>query len=320
MNKHRLENYLNNAGSLVPEDSLMGEYSNVEWWTACKDHFDDLIWLYYADRTVFLTARFPYDPEFPDRGENIEKTVNNIKRSFAIYLKSNDYKYSHLYKTITLEYDPLYNVDGYEEIERVLDQTGTVEDIKSGSDTTSKSGNDSLEYLGTESVNKSGNEKVDYAGKEGSTRTGSESNEKSGSNTKTISKTTYDSATFYDTEKEVETPAQFKDTKTYTNVKDEKEFTNRSDTHSYNNVKDEKSFLNRKDQQNYDSSVEVEYGSGNLNSRDLNDTERTKIRRYGNIGVTSSQNLLEQERNAALFDFYKTVVNDCVNLITYAVD
>lgn len=298
---------------------MMGEISNSDWWTATTDHFDDLIWLYYNDRIVFLSDRFPYDPEEPDNEENMERVINNIKRSFAIYLKSNDYKFSHLYNTIIMEYDPLYNVDGWEITDRTLDQTGTVEDTKSGSDTVTKSGDDTLEFAGKESSTRSGNEKIDYSGKEGSTRTGSESNEKSGTNTKTISKTTYDSNTFYDTQKEMETPNQFKDTKTYSNVKDEKEYTNRSDTHTYNNVKDERDYTNRKNTTTYDNSTETEYGSGNTNERNLNDTEHIAVRKYGNIGVTSTQNLLGQERQAALFEFFKIVVHECVNLVTYAV-
>lgn len=319
MNHHKIENYLNDAETLAPSDSMMGEYANSDWWTAAKDHFNDLLWLYYADRVVFLSDRFPFDPEDPDSDFNKAITISNIKRSFAIYLKSNDYKFSHLYNTIIMEYEPLFNVDGWEEIDRTLDQTGTVEQTKSGSDTVTKSGDDEVEYSGSESSTRSGNEKTDYAGKEASTRTGSEDNEKSGTNTKTISKTTYDSGSFYDTEKEIESPNQFKDTHTYTNLKDEKEFTNRSDTKTYNNVKDQRDYTNRKDTTTYDSSIETAYDSGHTDERNLNDTEHTKIRRYGNIGVTSAQNLLNQERQAALFDFYKMVVHECVNLVTYAV-
>ena len=42
--------------------------------------------------------------------------------------------------------------------------------------------------------------------------------------------------------------------------------------------------------------------------------------RQGNIGVTSTQNLLNQERELVEFDFFKRVVHDCVNTCTYAVE
>ena len=70
MNKHKIQDYLN-EDSLTPDDSLMGEYANTDWWTACKDHFDDLLWLYYPDRTVFLNGRFPFNPSDPDNTQNM---------------------------------------------------------------------------------------------------------------------------------------------------------------------------------------------------------------------------------------------------------
>lgn len=329
----------------------MGEYSDTDWWTAAADHFDDLLWLYYPDRTVFLNKRFPYDPSDPDNATNIAQVIANITKTFAIYLKSNNYKYSKLYGTIIAEYNPLYNVDAWEQTERNLTQTGTVDISKSGYDKNAKSGDDTLDYMGTEDVTRSGNETLakegteartrtgnetlDYEGSEALTKSGSEDLSHTGSKETTTQKTTYDSATFYDTEKVTETPptdtttynsvADTKtftdrtDTKTYNSVEDKTSFDDRVDTKTYNDVKDSKSFTGRKDKQNYNSTNTMTYNSGSGEDRNLEDNEVTKVRRYGNIGVTASQDLLEKERNVALFDFYKTVVHDCVNLISYAV-
>jgi hypothetical protein len=295
----------------------MGEISDADWWTAAADHFDDLLWLYYPDRTVFLNKRFPYDPSDPDNTTNVAQVIANITKTFAIYLKSNNYKYSKLYGTIIAEYNPLYNVDAWEQTDRNLTQTGTVDVSKSGYDTNAKSGDDTLDYMGSEDVTRSGNETLDYEGSEALTKSGSEDLSHTGSKETTTQKTTYDSTTFYDTEKVTETPPT--DTTTYNSVADTKTFTDRTDTKTYNDVKDSKSFTGRKDKQNYNSTNTMTYNSGSGEDRDLEDNEVTKVRRYGNIGVTASQDLLEKERNVALFDFYKMVVHDCVNLISYAV-
>ena len=105
---------------------------------------------------------------------------------------------------------------------------------------------------------------------------------------------------------------QREDTTTYNNVKDETSFNQREDTKSYNNVKDSRTFTNRKDK--------TTYSSGNTNTRNLSDTEHIEHRRFGNIGVTKSTDLIDSQRETVLFDFFKKLVHDCVNLCTYAVE
>lgn len=337
MNRHTIEDYLE-IDSLTPSRSEMGEISDTDWWTATADHFDELLWLYYPDRTVYLNRRFPYDPNDPDNSVNTAKVIENIRRSFSIFLKANDYKYSHLYNTIMLKYEPLWNVDGTEEEDRRLDRTGTVTDTKSGSDTTeyagtetnTRSGSVDNEKLGSEAVTRSGNEVTAYDGSEASTRSGSvDKSYDGGSNETTTAKTTFDSSTMYDTEKVTETPGAT-ETETYNDVADTKSFTDREDTRTYNDVKDEQTFDDRNDKVTYNDVTdeksfdkrtdEITYDNELERENDLHDRESIIRRRTGNIGVTSSQNLLLQERNAARYEFFKEVVHDCINLVSYAVE
>lgn len=219
-----------------------------------------------------------FDPRDP------EETIKNILRAFAINLKTRAYTYSKLYETIILEYNPLYNVDAFEFEDRTLDQTGTNKHQKSGKDTNLRTGS----------------EKDTKTGREANTRTGSELDSPSGQNVTTKAATTFDSSTMYDTEKSTDVPGVI-NSHQYNQVKDETSFTNREDTHSYNNVKDE-----------------TNYNSADLFDRNLKDTEAIVKRRYGNIGVTKSTELIRDQRSTVEFDFFKRVVKDCVNCVSYA--
>ena len=55
MNKHRLLDYMNyrgiDNGGLIPEPSMLGDIANEAWWTECCEHFNQIIWMDYFDRT-----------------------------------------------------------------------------------------------------------------------------------------------------------------------------------------------------------------------------------------------------------------------------
>ena len=192
-----------------------------------------------------------------------------------------------MYNATQQDYNPIYNVDAFEFEDRTLDQTGTQQHTKSGKDTNTRSGS----------------EKDTKAGKEANTRTGNETNAPTGSDTETTSNTTYDSAAFLDREKKITQPG-VTTTTTYNDVKDETSYTNREDTHTYNDVKDE-----------------TQYNTSDLDNRNLKDTEAIVKRRYGNIGVTKSSELVRDEMNtwsAAYMDVFKRIVKDCVNCVSYA--
>lgn len=59
--------------------------------------------------------------------------------------------------------------------------------------------------------------------------------------------------------------------------------------------------------------VDEEHSDNNLNTRDL--TDNHKFKRSGNIGVTTSQQMLESERAVANFSFYLTVWEDVIRYL-----
>ena len=78
--KHNLESYLNEYETLTPTDTQVGEsVASTEWWTALKGQFDDLIWLYSPNRTIFLNERFS--------PEDMRTTYDNIIKTFSIWIE-----------------------------------------------------------------------------------------------------------------------------------------------------------------------------------------------------------------------------------------
>ena len=287
-NKHTLFDYMQHASGLTPDAEMLREIANTDWWTCVSEHFDYLIWQHWFDRTVLFNQKFPYDPSDPDNTDNMDATVSQILFAFTINLRTNSRKYEKMYKVFMSEYDPLYNVDAHEFEDRTLAQTGTDTNQKSGDDTSVKSGNFELEKLGSEAATRTGNEQLSHTGYD----------------TEESQKTTYDDSTFRDTDKVTTTPG-VTDTTTYNSVADTTTFTGRKDKTTYNNVQDK-----------------TTYGSADTNTKDLLDTEHIERRRYGNIGVTKSSELLidamEEARKTG--NFIYEVVHDCVNCCTYMVD
>ena len=116
-----------NQDTLLPPSTMTAPINSKEWYVKLKDHFNDLIWLYYSDRTVFINDRFKLD-------DTDERTILNIMRSFAINLKTKNYEYENLYNSTVLEFNPLWNVDGVEGVIHEYTTNTTGGDSHSGKD------------------------------------------------------------------------------------------------------------------------------------------------------------------------------------------
>ena len=247
------------------------------------DYLTSRIYEMYSSRVIYDR----YTEDFYDWDETNDFQIFSYMINATVYhvLKTNAEKYRKIYESQFLKFHPEWNVDGEEITERELNMTGTDAHAKTGDDTATKTGNYEVEKMGSESSTRTGNEKTDYAG----------------TDTETISKTTYDSATFYDVEKRVNTPTTKNDTLTYNNVKDEQTFTGRKDKTTYNTLKDK-----------------TDYNSTDTETRNMKDAERTVYIRHGNIGVVSTVRLLlENVELAEKVDFVGSVARDIVNAITY---
>ena len=163
-----------------------------------------------------------------------------------------------------------------------------------------------LEYNPIENYNSTEKETTQISGSEIDTKSGSETNTRTGndSTTYTGGTTTTPTGSTSVTRKETafnepsDLATSSQDVTSYEGMSTSEVFNNRADTvthdttdtTTFNNLRDEHTFNNRKN-------------------------ERTFERR-GNIGITSSQNMIDQERSIALFSVWQHIANIVQETIT----
>lgn len=343
--KHNLIDYLTDYSTLTPSDSDVGEaVKDSDWWEELAAQFDDLIWMYYPDRTVFINPKF--DPE--DRAT----TYTNIIRTFSIFLRSKKRQYDRIYGVINEEYNPLWNVDGVTGTisqdthtgTDTMNRTGTDTsrlsgsdvDRLTGSDTTAQSGRDIDTLGGSDNVQASGTDtSTAEISKDDTTRTGSQTAAKTGTDTHDHGVFTFDDTVNSKPSSIDSDSFGSSETTTYNNVKDahtaESESSTqygRRDTTTYGRTdtmqygKTDTTTYGKTDTMTYGKQDEMQYNSQNQETKDLLDEHIDLVIRQGNIGVTMSQQLLDAELAAwdnEKTDFFKRVVRECVNQVTYAV-
>ena len=257
------------------------------------------------------------------RENSTEKSFDDIRSEIStLVYKANEYRYNTLYSTIIQEYDPIENYKMIEEItvnyqgdEKTVSQfigkeKNTINYKGEESTVDSKSGTDTnvLTKSGTESntLAKSGTENVN----ESDTR---------GDVTTTTKKAPFDSENFYNESQDLtsQSKADVKNTTTtFTDRVDNNTttFANRTDNeqityNSSNNIN--KSFNGRSDEniKEFDGRADESLKSF-MNRKDV-----TTHTRSGNIGVTTSQQMLESQRLLANFKFVDIVARDIVKKI-----
>lgn len=257
------------------------------------------------------------------RENSTEKSFDDIISEIStLVYKANEYRYNTLYSTIIQEYDPIENYKMIEEItvnyqgdEKTVNQfigkeKNTINYKGEESTVDSKSGSDTnvLTKSGTESnsLSKSGSENVN----ESDTR---------GDVTTTTKKAPFDSENFYNESQDLTSQAN-EDVKnittTFTDRVDNNTttFANRTDNeqityNSSNNIN--KSFNGRSDEniKEFDGRADESLKTF-MNRKDV-----TTHTRSGNIGVTTSQQMLESQRLLANFKFVDIVARDIVKKI-----
>ena len=278
-----------------------------------------------------------------------------ISEISTLVYKANEYRYNTLYSTIIQEYNPIENYKMVENItinykgsEKNVNNFLGKE--KNSVEYVGKEKN-STNYLGTENITdtKSGSESntLTKSGSESNTLTksGSENVNESatrGDITTTSKKAPFDSETFYNESQDLTSQSNEDVTNTTTTFTDRTDinttnfigrtdtnttnFTNRTDTNTtnYNNVKNDinKSFNERKDENikefenRNDTSIKEYENRTDENIKTFTDREDvTTHTRSGNIGVTTSQQMLESERMIANFKFVDIVARDIVKKI-----
>ena len=231
-------------------------------------------------------------------------------------------------------------------------KTGTETSAKSGTETSARTGTEQTvtdeetadRKTGTETSAKTGAEQISYDTEEKTDYDGSEATTHQKAETTTESVTTTESSTFFDTKKTQDVGAANDnvDTLEYSNDRadtlsktgtETTSFDNRQDQTTYNttdtithdnevttthNTQDQLTH-NTTDQLTHNTTDQLTHNTTDLESRDLLDTEHILHRRYGNIGITMSTQLLESFRNFVNYNLIDIVAHDIANYITQGV-
>ena len=266
-------------------------------------------------------------------------------------LTKNEYMFNNMYRTIIQDYNPIDNYDRTEETDVVLDgnntnttisestnvKTGSETDNTTGSISNIKTGSETDNTTGSISNTKSGNSVLAKTGDvvEETMDSGTEThtqnvNTESTNQTRAFNSGLVDTAksktatptantdilsfdnrknlksTGYNEYKETETYNDVSDISTYDNLNHETTFNNVSDVSTYDNLKRETTFNNVTDTNNQTSTAE---GT-------VSNTTKTTSKIHGNIGVTTTAQMLEGERNLSKFDFIDFVMKTIIFEVT----
>ena len=222
--------------------------------------------------------------EYGDYGLGLLNIQTILRNAILSALEKNAYKINTLYNTTKFEYDPISNYDRTE--------TTTVE--HNGTETDETIASNVLTKTGSESHTKGGEDSFAYSGETVTTP--------SGSTTTTHETTAFNEPTTYS--------GDSKDTTTYSAAKTTESFNNRKDTTTYNT--DEQTVYNNvKDANDIDSTTTHSFNGRN---------EKTTSNIKGNIGVTTSQQMIQSEREVADFlwmDAVAKIITDAICIHTY---
>ena len=211
-----------------------------------------------------------------------------LKENIRLWFSRNFLNFDRMMAALMAEYNPIENYDRHEDWTRTPNLTDEAK--HTGSDSVEASGTDSTEASGSDTDTLSGNDTTTrgYSNyNESSTRTGDDTTER------TVS--AFDSGTYQPAEKTVETFGSVKDSKDITGSYDDSTDYGKVDTMDYG----------RKDETTYGRKDETTFNS-TLTDRHTGDEKYTS-HVHGNIGVTTSQQMITSELELRKFDIYEEI-------------
>lgn len=220
--------------------------------------------------------------------EPIYSNPSDLKTMIGFWAKRRVIIWNRLLATTEYEYNPIENSNRYEDIDDTSKKTntGTDTDVKQGTVKDTGTDNRELANNGTTTLNKG------------------TSSETSGNYTDTTETT--DSATGYNSDElkvVTNNKVESKGNSTFTTTDSGKDETTIENTGHDNRTVD----------------LSHEDNTTNTKTLDLSEdsTYKRKAHLHGNIGVTTTQQMIEQERNIVKFDMYNYIITDFVeNFLT----
>lgn len=212
---------------------------------------------------------------------------DSISRLASVLFSLNNNNWTRLYSALQEEYKALQNYNG--------DETRTVTVSDTGTNTVSHTGTDSSSSTGSYSNTKTGSESLESSGNDSLTKTGTVGNESSNLSEGNV----------YGFNSSGEVPSDSSNssnnsTDTY-NTTDKTTY-GKKDTKTYNNVSDSNS---------NSSSNTITHDTTDTETKDLQSNTSEVFHREGNLGVTTSQQMLESEFELRMkYRFFDVVFAD----------
>ena len=238
-----------------------------------------------------------------------------LKRNITFWFSRRLFDFDRMYKSLRMEYSPIDNYNRIEDIKREYKDSGSdTETLTLGSSTTSKhSGSDTeTTTLGSSTTSKhsgSDTETTTLGSSTTSSHTGTdtENTQGSGSNEKGVS--AYNEDGYTNREKDTETNNS-NNTQTFNSTVTNTGSGSDTKTQTFNSTVTNTGSGSDTQEQRFDSTV-TNTGSGSDKTqtdygKQRTETENTHI--HGNIGVTTTQEMIESEMSLrAKYDIYKII-------------
>lgn len=252
----------------------------------------------------------------------METDVTTIQKMVVNLYKTKKYTYEHLYNSTLLKYEPIEN---YDRLETITDST--IKDTTGSTDYGLQNTTSSITSDNVDSAQKNDNtttEKMEYGEtttviKDKLTKSGKERSTDNGKKVSERNVAPYDSETYYNQEKTTDSFDNYSHTNELLDRIDETNSTVNVPTKTDNktttvieNIGEKTNTQTSTSQQQQQAHTDTVTGKEEVTYKHENHT-------HGNIGVTTSQQMLESEREVALFNFVGIVAHDIIKLIAICI-
>lgn len=318
------ENWATGDGVFTDLDSLSPPWKNTEDTTANTQLVKNLNMAYHGahsgDKNISpIVHKFLASEDAGTRG----KLANIIFTMFAD-------KWTKLWDALEIEYNPLqnYNMSEIETTDDTTTRTGTETTTMTGTDTNAKTGTETLKMTGTDTDRKTGTETINMTGTDTNVKTGTETTTRTGTDNIAHTGNTenevsaFNSSSYSDNTKDTINTADNETrnmTDTLTHNTTDTETRNMSDATTYNTT----------DTETRDMTDTTTHNTTDLETRNMTDTLTLNtsevldgdrhLTRSGNIGVTTSQQMLQSEIELRKWLYYQNVFNDIDTILTLSI-
>lgn len=252
----------------------------------------------------------------------METDVTTIQKMVVNLYKTKKYTYERLYNSTLLKYEPIEN---YDRIETITDNT--TKDTTGSTDyglqnTTSCVTSDSVD--GAQKNDNTTTEKMEYGEtttviKDKLTKSGKERSTDSGKKVSERNVAPYDSETYYNQEKTTDSFDSYSHTNELLDRIDETNSTVNVPTKTDNKTTTVVENIGEKTNTQTSTSQQQQQAHTDTVTGKEETTYKHENRTHGNIGVTTSQQMLESEREVALFNFVGIIAHDIIKLIAICI-